>query len=353
MKTYQATPDYYRDVIQHGWLKDQVNKAHKYIKKYMGKNGKWIYVYESKLNEAKTKFNRMLGTENAIGTVQPQHITTNYGKTHLLKSDYGKPTSRMQRHTQKGLRYAQGLAAARQRAEWKKVKSGTGYSGSSSTRGNATSRGYSGSKGSGESTRVRNTATRKYDQGASDKSRKYRIGDAVDRKAIKKVSARKGNLASRGYSSSRDAGVSKRVSNMGTRQSVKSAVNSTSYKGGSAFVSGIRKNKAGERNVWKKDQRKARAIYEVNRGVSRGGSDEYTSNKPYNYSYKGKRGVDLGSYRTLDFVTRANGRNAQKRKEAMAKKVRSGKAYTPSYKKSKKVGNYYSPTYKKRTHRYA
>ena len=43
MQTYQSTPDYYRDYIQHGWLKDQAAKVHKYISRWRGKNGKWYY----------------------------------------------------------------------------------------------------------------------------------------------------------------------------------------------------------------------------------------------------------------------------------------------------------------------
>lgn len=43
--------------IEHGWLKDQVAKAHKYIERWRGKNGKWYYRYKSKAQElgAKTK----------------------------------------------------------------------------------------------------------------------------------------------------------------------------------------------------------------------------------------------------------------------------------------------------------
>lgn len=36
MQMYQSTPDYYRDVIQHG---------HKYVEKHRGPSGKWVYKY--------------------------------------------------------------------------------------------------------------------------------------------------------------------------------------------------------------------------------------------------------------------------------------------------------------------
>ena len=50
MQTYQSTPDFYRDYIEHGYLKDAAAKAHKYIERYKGKNGKWVYVYRKAKN---------------------------------------------------------------------------------------------------------------------------------------------------------------------------------------------------------------------------------------------------------------------------------------------------------------
>lgn len=50
MQIYQSTPDYYRDYIEHGWLKDQAAKVHKYIERHRGKNGKWVYVYRKAKN---------------------------------------------------------------------------------------------------------------------------------------------------------------------------------------------------------------------------------------------------------------------------------------------------------------
>ena len=48
MITYTPTPDYYQDYIEHGWLKDQAAKIHKYIKRWRGKNGKWNYAYSER-----------------------------------------------------------------------------------------------------------------------------------------------------------------------------------------------------------------------------------------------------------------------------------------------------------------
>ena len=74
MQTYQSTPDYYRDYIQHGWLKDQAAKVHKYISRWRGKNGKWYYSYKSKAQELGTKINRKLSGADA------DQISLNYGK---------------------------------------------------------------------------------------------------------------------------------------------------------------------------------------------------------------------------------------------------------------------------------
>ena len=75
MQTYQATPDYYRDVIQHYY---KSKKNHKYISKHKGPSGKWVYVYKNKFNDIRTRFNRNAGIK------YPHDITTDYGKT-LLK----------------------------------------------------------------------------------------------------------------------------------------------------------------------------------------------------------------------------------------------------------------------------
>ncbi len=54
---YQSTPDYYNDYISHA--------SHKYIDKYMGKNGKWVYVYKKNPYEAMNE-----GMENLRGGIR-------------------------------------------------------------------------------------------------------------------------------------------------------------------------------------------------------------------------------------------------------------------------------------------
>lgn len=46
MQQYQSTPDFYREYIEHGWLKDQAAKVHKYIKRWKNEAGKWVYQYK-------------------------------------------------------------------------------------------------------------------------------------------------------------------------------------------------------------------------------------------------------------------------------------------------------------------
>lgn len=141
MTQYQATPDYYRDYIEHGWLKNQAAKVHKYISRWRGKNGKWVYKYKENINK-KYKIQRK-------NRVLAKHDKLSYG--------YNKGTlpyySGFERRKQ--------IEQARKNAKRAFIKKGTGYSGSSSRHKNLTSRGYSGSQGSGESKRIRNTATRR------------------------------------------------------------------------------------------------------------------------------------------------------------------------------------------------
>lgn len=139
MQTYQSTPDFYRDYIEHGWLKDQASKVHKYISRWRGKNGKWYYSYKSKAQELGAKIDRKIkGIDN------DQISRTDYwdysnpnkprviGKTsrYVLGKDSGKANSRS---GQTGSRVNSG----RKRAIKKAIK-----------KGNLTSRGYSDSKSS-------------------------------------------------------------------------------------------------------------------------------------------------------------------------------------------------------------
>lgn len=176
MTQYQATPDYYRDYIEHGWLKDQAAKVHKYIERWRGKNGKWYYRYKSKAQELGAKANR------TMRRVDPAQISLNNGKEpiHGYAYDNGKATSRTgtygnfqnskkkdvvpaSGHT-KGLKTNSGIAAGRKRTaaqRFSAVKGAKNKRTRGKTGSNLTSRGYSGSQGSGESKRIRNTASRR------------------------------------------------------------------------------------------------------------------------------------------------------------------------------------------------
>ena len=134
MQTYQSTPDYYRDYIEHGYLKDQAAKVHKYIERWRGKNGKWYYRYKSKAQEAITKYNR---SKDQI-TSDPETITTNYGKKELVafgrRNWSGKQNALLDGQT--GSRVV------------KTTKVSSKVSRKPKKKGNLTSRGYSDSKSS-------------------------------------------------------------------------------------------------------------------------------------------------------------------------------------------------------------
>ena len=66
MQMYQSTPDYYRDYIEHGWLKDAAAKAHKYIDRWRGKNGKWYYRYKQELTDLKGRYRTRNGGRTYI-----------------------------------------------------------------------------------------------------------------------------------------------------------------------------------------------------------------------------------------------------------------------------------------------
>ena len=177
MQAYQSTPDFYRDYIEHGWLKDQAAKVHKYISRWRGKNGKWYYSYKSKAQEKIAQIRQdKSGTRGAI--------TDDYGKN---KYSYwrGQPMSIINKENKKGYstsrsgrqvksvgnggyvydrNTSRGIAAGRKRAA-KQILAAKKGAQNKRTRGktgsNLTSRGYSGSQGSGESKRIRNTASRR------------------------------------------------------------------------------------------------------------------------------------------------------------------------------------------------
>lgn len=82
MQTYQSTPDYYRDFIEHGWLKDQAAKTHKYIERWKNEAGFWRYRYASKRLESKAK--------KARGPMSAETVTQDIrnGKTTRTKDSY-------------------------------------------------------------------------------------------------------------------------------------------------------------------------------------------------------------------------------------------------------------------------
>ena len=45
VNTKPPIDELYDDMLEHGWLKDQAAKVHKYIDRWKGKNGKWVYRY--------------------------------------------------------------------------------------------------------------------------------------------------------------------------------------------------------------------------------------------------------------------------------------------------------------------
>ena len=86
MIQYQSTPDYYRDIIQHGWLKDQAAKVHKYIKRWKNDAGKWVYQYKkpkSKITEESRRSSRALLNDNLA-----DNADTAYFINKKRKNDY-------------------------------------------------------------------------------------------------------------------------------------------------------------------------------------------------------------------------------------------------------------------------
>lgn len=95
MQTYQSTPDYYRDFIEHGWLKNQAAKAHKYIERWKNEAGFWRYRYASKRLESKAK--------KARGPISAETVTQDIrnGKTTRVKDSYRSRKSSISKTRQK------------------------------------------------------------------------------------------------------------------------------------------------------------------------------------------------------------------------------------------------------------
>lgn len=88
-------------------------KVHKYIDKYL-KNGKWIYRYKSKAQEAGAKAGRDWNNGNKLVTIRPTDVTTYQGRKRL-KSISGK-VEKSSQSGQTGSRVIQGTNAGRKRA---------------------------------------------------------------------------------------------------------------------------------------------------------------------------------------------------------------------------------------------
>lgn len=127
--------------LEHGWLKDQAAKAHKYIERWRGKNGKWYYRYKSKALESATKF-----ANKAVGINDPRSVVNNKKPSvhwfPLLGSSKGRNV----------VWADNGKANSRSGQTGSRVKGTTTVSSKISRKpkkkGNLTSRGYSNSKSS-------------------------------------------------------------------------------------------------------------------------------------------------------------------------------------------------------------
>lgn len=94
MQQYQSTPDFYRDYIEHGWLKDQAAKAHKYIERHRGKNGKWVYVYRKAKNlyergKQKVKYGTWEDQQRKKATHQDKVDSVTYSKNYFVRKGQG------------------------------------------------------------------------------------------------------------------------------------------------------------------------------------------------------------------------------------------------------------------------
>lgn len=184
---YQQTPDFYNeyishsaiwegrsryrngeDELEHGWAKDAAAKAHKYIDRWRGKNGKWYYKYKQTLTNLKGRYRTRNGGRTNIDLEERENDRGYSSSRSRGDQIYGSRNAKLglsftapvkgssdrgnsRRYSKQGVNRA--ISAGRKRAAKKgyKIK---GYT------GNLTSRGYSGSKGSGESQRQRNLGTR-------------------------------------------------------------------------------------------------------------------------------------------------------------------------------------------------
>lgn len=141
MQTYQSTPDFYREYIEHGWLKDQAAKVHKYIKRWKNKAGKWVYQYTNPNANKPT----MRSSELSKGIKSLSDTEGSLARYHINK-DRGNPTRFSRQNTARN--YA------------RKKLANMSYS----SRGNLRDRGYSSAEGNRIATgyRVYNNSQRRW-----------------------------------------------------------------------------------------------------------------------------------------------------------------------------------------------
>ena len=125
MQTYQSTPDFYREYIEHGYLKDQAAKVHKYIKRWKNKAGKWVYQYTN----PNTNKPIMRSSELSKGIKSLSDTEGSLARYHINK-DRGNQTRFSRQNTARN--YAR-----------KKLANSMSYS----RRGNLRDRGYSSAEG--------------------------------------------------------------------------------------------------------------------------------------------------------------------------------------------------------------
>ena len=177
--------------LEHGWLKDQAAKVHKYIARWRGKNGKWYYKYKSKAQELGAKIDRNIkgikadeisdNTYNDYTTGKRRIIGTT--SRYVIGKDSGKAGSR-----------SVGLSSNRPGFKGNITRVSSKISRKPKGNKSLKDRGFSTSKGSGESKRQSNLGTRKSVNNESNRTKqKQKAG----------VKGYTGNARKRGYSSSK------------------------------------------------------------------------------------------------------------------------------------------------------
>lgn len=169
MQQYQSTPDFYREYIEHGWLKDQAAKVHKYIKRWKNEAGKWVYQYK------KPKSNpTFVSSQASKELVGDGGFVNRYDKGHktAARREYIKRANDIWR-ARNGYRKTS-KSAMKGDSRYKRSKT------------NLTSQGYSGSRGSGEKRRLSNLGTRRSSQDSYywDEKRIDSILDRQDRNGL-------------------------------------------------------------------------------------------------------------------------------------------------------------------------